>query len=862
MKKIICLILGVLLLAGCTPTVEPTPTPTPALSGDVFSITDEFVIIKPIGATPYEDEAAKTLRDVIKAATGIELKIRTDIGAEADKELIVGAAVHGDAYLKCKSLGQYDWLILGMTGSKLILAAGGEEGWSALLDHFSASYVSDGAVTLSTGINHGHVEAPRILRVSPEDNATLAIEATPTLFAHFVTGVGVDTDKSGIKIDGVEVKGLVWENEAVTGISHALSLGEHTMELTVTDNMGQATTVTSKFVTKPLEQFKLYRGEIHSHTQESDGMGTLEEAYTYAREQAKLDFFAVTDHSNKMNWEGYSSKQIPIANSFNVDGRFTALYGVEMTWGVGGEGHINVLMPSQMYGGPTAPYTLSQFYKTLARDTGALGQFNHPNLTHGKFEDFGQYSSANDEAMALLEFQTSSLFERFENYYAQALTLGWHVSPVFNEDTHNATWGTALDHHTVVLATDLSRKGITEALHQGRTYITNDKTAKLSFTVNGTATLGGTAVIDGETAKVRVELSTEKSRGVGLIELIGNNGVTVATYNGNKSSNTVWEADIPVENDFLYVRVNSNGMALVSAPIYLEKAPVFSIENPVVALAEDGRHALQLDLSASQELTDVKAEYWIGAQADTDLTKSADYVAQIGVLNGKTTVTGYVEYSRPTYSFITVRISGKTADGKTTGIVYSQPVSPYYITEIAALTSAKDGIANAFTYIEVYNNTDKALDLGSYKIGVHSDKPADREDSIENGWSLPKESVIAPRSTAVLWIKAGENALTVDDFNAHYGTALVEGENIFIVTGNVIPYSASYRTHMIVYRGETEITRISYNYFENTRGKELSVNTTIEYGTHVLPSLDQPRFATKSAPSPGVLSDGQLPTLK
>ena len=46
------------------------------------------------------------------------------------------------------------------------------------------------------------------------------------------------------------------------------------------------------------------------------------------------------------------------------------------------------------------------------------------------------------------------------------------------------------------------------------------------------------------------------------------------------------------------------------------------------------------------------------------------------------------------------------------------------------------------------------------------------------------------------------------------------------------------------------------------RGKEISMNTTLEYGIHVLPSLDQPRFATKSAPSPGILSTGQIPILK
>ena len=52
------------------------------------------------------------------------------------------------------------------------------------------------------------------------------------------------------------------------------------------------------------------------------GKGTLEEAYTYARDKAKFDFFAVTDHSNGFKWDSYVNKQIAIADSFNEDGKY------------------------------------------------------------------------------------------------------------------------------------------------------------------------------------------------------------------------------------------------------------------------------------------------------------------------------------------------------------------------------------------------------------------------------------------------------------------------------------------------------------------------------------------------------------
>ena len=42
----------------------------------------------------------------------------------------------------------------------------------------------------------------------------------------------------------------------------------------------------------------LYYGQLHSHTNLSDGTGSIDEAYTYAKNVAGVDFLAVTDHSN------------------------------------------------------------------------------------------------------------------------------------------------------------------------------------------------------------------------------------------------------------------------------------------------------------------------------------------------------------------------------------------------------------------------------------------------------------------------------------------------------------------------------------------------------------------------------------
>jgi predicted metal-dependent phosphoesterase TrpH len=46
------------------------------------------------------------------------------------------------------------------------------------------------------------------------------------------------------------------------------------------------------------EKVGVYFGNLHSHTSYSDGSGTPSEAYKYARDTAKLDFLAITEHNH------------------------------------------------------------------------------------------------------------------------------------------------------------------------------------------------------------------------------------------------------------------------------------------------------------------------------------------------------------------------------------------------------------------------------------------------------------------------------------------------------------------------------------------------------------------------------------
>jgi hypothetical protein len=83
---------------------------------------------------------------------------------------------------------------------------------------------------------------------------------------------------------------------------------------------------------------EIFWGEIHAHTEMSDGSGAFADFYPLAREEAALDFASASDHAcyfSDNQWEWMQT----VTRRANVDGRFVTLVGYE--W-AGAEGHRNL----------------------------------------------------------------------------------------------------------------------------------------------------------------------------------------------------------------------------------------------------------------------------------------------------------------------------------------------------------------------------------------------------------------------------------------------------------------------------------------------------------------------------------------
>jgi len=78
------------------------------------------------------------------------------------------------------------------------------------------------------------------------------------------------------------------------------------------------------------QQDRLFWGEIHGHTEMSDGTGEFSELYRHARDEGCLEFAAASDHAEYFSDNQWLWMQ-DVTNSWNQPGRFVTLVGYE--WG-------------------------------------------------------------------------------------------------------------------------------------------------------------------------------------------------------------------------------------------------------------------------------------------------------------------------------------------------------------------------------------------------------------------------------------------------------------------------------------------------------------------------------------------------
>lgn len=479
-----------------------------------------------------------------------------------------------------------------VTGEKLVVTVSGE-------DNKGVAFTQSAEIPV--------LDEPVITNVKPAQGAQTGAEKRPEISAE-ISNAGENASVT-MTVNGAEVNAAYADGKVTYTPAAAMADGKVTVTVTVKRADEKETSKTWSF-TIGEATFQRYFGQLHSHTQYSDGAGSLESALEYVGklpDSANVDFVAFTDHSNYFDsknnpnveaalydmslvndsdpshsWATYKNT-VAAFNAANV-GKMVAIAGFEMTWS-GGPGHINtfntpgiVSRNNATLNNKTKDAGLQAYYKLLSQTEGAnsISQFNHPGTTFGNFIDFGYWDAVVDTRMYMVEvgngegqIGAGGYYPSYEQYI-MALDKGWHVAPTNNQDNHKGRWGNANDARDVILTDDFTEDGIYAALRARRMYATEDKNLELDYTVNGNM-MG--SIID-VPEKLNFEISfndPDRTDSIAKVELVVNSGKVAYTWNSAadlaKGSVSV---ELAPEYTYYFVRVTEgDGDLAVTAPVWV-----------------------------------------------------------------------------------------------------------------------------------------------------------------------------------------------------------------------------------------------------------------------------------------------------
>ncbi|MBN1354975.1 CehA/McbA family metallohydrolase [bacterium] len=329
---------------------------------------------------------------------------------------------------------------------------------------------------------------------------------------------------------------------------------------------------------------RLYWGDIHGHSVLSDGTGTPEDYYRYARLAAGLDFTSLTDHDSwgfqalGENLEFYVSE----GNRFNETGRFTVLLGYEWTQWV--DGHRNVIVRGDSlnifdHNDPEfdSPRELSSAFDPLH----TLIIPHHLGGGPVPF-DFGM---DNRKRYRLAEIASvHGISEVYGNprmiynaraggFYRDALEAGFQWGAMASSDSHDGhpglrTGGASVRGAVAVRAEELSRDRIFEALYIRRCYATTGARIYVEFQVNGFE-MGSTEVPVFRHAEISAFILGE-----GCLEriILVKNGEEIKRFYGTERMARISWTDPAAgrEGDWYYLKVQQmDGEEACTSPVWI-----------------------------------------------------------------------------------------------------------------------------------------------------------------------------------------------------------------------------------------------------------------------------------------------------
>ncbi len=361
-------------------------------------------------------------------------------------------------------------------------------------------------------------------------------------------------------------------------------------------------------VERRLGEYGLYFGEIHAHTGvNSDGEGTLDEAYRFARDVANVDFYAQTDHDDAMTRPEHWEMRKEAANRYNAPGVFPTLLAYEYTSFL--YGHRNVYFRDDdaplfstiqpvsevyrhdLYRHERHPRELYAFLDAI--DQRAVVVPHHPCVGDHPF-NWNTSDPRYDRLVEIFsgwgnhETGTGPLRGHGSDKHAQltvaaALARGLRLGFVASSDSHDGYPGAAQGKlqpwwsnkyspvgsgRAVVLARERTRAAIWDALHARRCYATTGDEIELDFRVDGR--LMGTEFTAPAGAGRKISVRVKGPGRVRVIHVIRNGRVLERAWCDEPEEAMEFEDRTPSGEDCYYARVTmEDGEMAWSSPVWV-----------------------------------------------------------------------------------------------------------------------------------------------------------------------------------------------------------------------------------------------------------------------------------------------------
>lgn len=283
------------------------------------------------------------------------------------------------------------------------------------------------------------------------------------------------------------------------------------------------------------------------------------------------DFYVVTDHSQEAGFQPVSPTNAQWADTQRAareatDGHFVALAGYEHSENNGprGVGHLNVINSAEYLNALAPGVDLPYLYRWLktARPNGdgpIVVSFNHPGPR--QYNNWDYRDPEITDIITLLEVINSNSKIHYQGFI-NALDKGWKVSPVCGNDNHGF-WG--ITHHTsrtFVLAANLTKSALLDAMRHRRTYASLDKNIQCRYSVNGAimgSTLAGPTNFQFQIFISDPDIDNPKDK-ITKLDIVKDGGAVVQSYEPKPAWAVNWSPTVvDATNKYFFVRVWNAG---------------------------------------------------------------------------------------------------------------------------------------------------------------------------------------------------------------------------------------------------------------------------------------------------------------